>query len=57
MTCNKNWYIYFKEKHNGAHIYLGDDHYYQIKGYGDILVILLNGKLSDTFTMLCMSLG
>jgi hypothetical protein len=43
MTCNKNWYINFKETHNGAHIYLGDDHSYQIKGYGDILVTLLNG--------------
>ena len=25
MTCNNNLYINFKETHNGAHIYLGDD--------------------------------
>jgi hypothetical protein len=43
MTCNNNWYIYFKETHNGAHIFLGDDHSHQIKGYGYIPVTLLNG--------------
>jgi hypothetical protein len=42
MTCNKNWYINFKETHNGAHIYFGDDCSYQIKGYGDIPVTLSN---------------
>ena len=45
MTCNKNWYINFKETHNGAHIYLGDDHSYQIKGCGDISVTLSNGTI------------
>ena len=25
MTCNKKWYTNFKEKHNGANIYLGYD--------------------------------
>ena len=45
MTCNKNWYIKFKKTHNGAHIYLGDDHSYQIKGYGDIPVTLSNGTI------------
>jgi hypothetical protein len=45
MTCNKNWYINFKETHNGAHIYLGDDLSYQIKGYGDIPVTLSNGTV------------
>jgi hypothetical protein len=45
MTCNNNWYINFKETHNGDHIYLGDDHSYQIKGYGYIPVTLLNGTV------------
>jgi hypothetical protein len=45
MTCNKNWYTHFKETHNSAHIYLGDDRSYQIKGYGDIPVTLLNGTV------------
>ena len=45
MTCNKNWYINFKETHNDAHIHLGDDRSYQIKGYGDILVTLPNGTV------------
>jgi hypothetical protein len=45
MTCNNDWYINFKETNNGAHIYLGDDHSYQIKGYGDIPVTLLNGTV------------
>jgi hypothetical protein len=43
MTCNKNWYVNFKETQNGASIYLGDDCTHQIKGYGDIPVTLLNG--------------
>jgi hypothetical protein len=43
MTCNKNWYTNFKETHIGAHIYLGDDRSYQIKGYRDFLVTLPNG--------------
>ena len=32
MTCNKKWFTNFKEKHNGANIYLGDDRTHQIKG-------------------------
>jgi hypothetical protein len=43
MTCNKMWYTNFKETHNGASIYLGDDHAHQINGYGDILLTLPNG--------------
>jgi hypothetical protein len=43
MKCNKNWYINFKETHNGAHIFQGDDLSYQIKGYGDIPITLSNG--------------
>ena len=43
MTCNKKWYINFKEKQNGANIYLGDDRAHQIKGYRDIPVTLPNG--------------
>jgi hypothetical protein len=43
MTCNKNWYANFKETHNGASIYLGDDRAHHIKGYGDIHVTLSNG--------------
>jgi len=45
MTCNKKWYVNFKETHNGAHIYLGNDNLYQIKGYGDIPVTLSNGTI------------
>jgi hypothetical protein len=45
MTCNKLWYTNFKETHNGASIYLGDDRAHQIKGYRDIPVTLLNGTV------------
>jgi hypothetical protein len=45
MNCNKNWYANFKETHNGAIIYLGDDHAHQIKGYREIPVTLLNGTI------------
>jgi hypothetical protein len=45
MTCNKNLYINFKERQNGATIYLGDDHAHQIKGCRDILVTLPNGTI------------
>jgi hypothetical protein len=37
--------VNFKETNNGANIYLGDDHAYQIKGYGDIPVTLPNGTV------------
>jgi hypothetical protein len=43
MTCNKTWYVNFKETQNGASIYLGDNRAHQIKGYGDIPVTLSNG--------------
>jgi hypothetical protein len=45
MTCNKNWYVNFKETHDGAIIYLGDDCAHQIKGYGDIPMTLSNGNV------------
>ena len=45
MTCNKNWYVNFKETQNGASIYLGDNRPHQIKGYGDICVTLSNGTI------------
>ena len=45
MTCNKKWYTNFKEKQNGASIYLGDDRAHQIKGYRDIPVTLPNGTV------------
>jgi hypothetical protein len=45
MTYNKKWLTNFKETHHGGHIYLGGDHSYQIKGYGDILVTLSNGTV------------
>ena len=45
MTCNKNWYANFKETHNGASIYLGDDRTHQIKGYRDIPLTLPNGTI------------
>jgi hypothetical protein len=45
MKCSKTWYRNFKETCNGAHIYLGDDRSYQINGYGDILVTLLNDNV------------
>jgi hypothetical protein len=45
MTCNKMWYSNFIETQSGASIYLGDDCTHQIKGYGDILVILPNGTI------------
>lgn len=52
MTCNKNWYGNFKEIRKGRKIYLGDDHWYKIMGYGDIPMEIL-----DAFIMLCMCLG
>lgn len=44
IKCNNNWYHNFKETRNGANIYLGDVHAYQIKEYGDILATLSNGS-------------
>jgi hypothetical protein len=45
MTCNNMWYTNFKETHNGANIYFGDDHAHRIKGYSDIPVTFLNGTI------------
>jgi hypothetical protein len=52
MTCNNEWYTNFKETHNGAHIYLGDDRAYQIKGYGDIPVTFPNGTVRHIHNVL-----
>ena len=45
MTGNKHWFENFKDTNNGANIYLGDDKGYQIKGYGNIHVILHDGNI------------
>ena len=54
MTCNKHWYENFKETNNGANIYLGDERAYQIKGYGDIIVILPNGIIRRNGIIRCI---
>jgi len=45
MTCNKHWYENFKETNNVTNIDLGDDKAYQIKRYGNILVMLTNDTI------------
>jgi hypothetical protein len=53
-TCNKNDYVNFKETHNGASIYLGDDHTHQVKGYRDIHVTLSNGTIHHIQNVVCV---
>ena len=55
MTCNKMWYTDFKETQNGANIYLGDDRAHQTKGYGNILVTLLNGTIRHIHNVVYVS--
>lgn len=45
MTGNKQSFKYFKETRSGVNIYLGDDRGYQIKGYGNILVVFPDGNI------------
>jgi len=44
MTRNKQQFEDFKETNSGENIYLGDDIGYQIKGYGNIPVVLPYGN-------------
>ena len=37
----------YNEKHDGTHIYLGDNRSHQVQGYGIINVKLSNGKLKQ----------
>jgi len=45
MTGNRHWFENFKESSSGANIYLGDDGGYQIKGYGNVPVILPDANI------------
>eukprot|EP00253_Pinus_taeda_P029840 PITA_29840 len=45
MIGNRHWFENFEETTCGANIYPGDDRGYEIKGYGDILMMLPNGNI------------
>lgn len=45
MTRNRDWFENFKETSSEPNIYPGDDRGYQIKGYGNIPVVLPNGTI------------
>lgn len=45
MTCNRHWFKIFEETTCRDNIYLGDDKSYQIKAYGDFMVMLNDGNI------------
>ena len=45
MSCKREWFDEYNEKHDGTHIYLGDNRSHQVQGYGIIKVKLSNGQL------------
>lgn len=44
MSCKRDWFDTYHEINNGGHIYLGDNRSHEIKGYGDISVMMPNGQ-------------
>eukprot|EP00253_Pinus_taeda_P031779 PITA_31779 len=52
MIGNKQWFEYFKEINDGAQIYLADDKSPQIKGCGEISVILPNGNVRQIYNVM-----
>lgn len=47
MSGKKQWFRNFKESNTGAKVYLGDNSGYEIKGHGDVLVTLPDGKIRN----------
>lgn len=45
MTGYRNWFENFKETSSGENIYHVDDRGYQIKGYGNALLVFPNGNI------------
>jgi len=45
MTGKKQWFRNCRESNTGVKVYLGDNRGYEIKGHGDVLVTLLDGKI------------
>ena len=45
MSCKREWFDEYNKKHDGTHIYLGDNRSHQVQGYGIIKVKLFNGQL------------
>ena len=43
MSCKSDWLDTYHEINNGGHIYLGDNRSHEIKGYGNISVMMPNG--------------
>lgn len=44
MSCKRDWFDTYHEVNNGGNIYLGDNISHEIKGYGDISVMMPNGQ-------------
>lgn len=40
MSCKRDWFDTYHEINNGGHIYLGDNRSHEIKGYGNISVMM-----------------
>lgn len=47
MSGKKQWFRNFKLSNTGVKLYLGDNSGYEIKGHGDVLVTLPDGKIRN----------
>ena len=45
MSCKREWFDEYNEKHDVTHIYLRDNKSHQVQGYGIIKVKLSNSQL------------
>jgi hypothetical protein len=55
MSCNRNWFDTYHENSNGAHIYLGDDRYHEIKGHGYVFVTLPTDEVKQIHNVMYVS--
>ena len=47
MTGKKQWFINFRESNTGVKVYLAHNRRYAIKGHGDVLITLPDGKIKN----------
>jgi hypothetical protein len=50
MTCHKDWFVNYRDKTNGAKIYLGDDRSHEIKSHSDVCVTLPSSHVKQIKT-------
>lgn len=47
MTIKRQWFKFFRESNTGTKVYLCDNRGYEIKGYGDVPIVLPDGNIRN----------